>query len=276
MVRRVVVQAVGGFDQLKVGNRVVVHCPQAGACAELITVTADSLLVIPDNLSFEVAASFTISYLTAYFSLFHLGGLRAGGAVLIHSAAGGVGWAATQLAKTVPGVTVFGTASLQKHEAIKENGVDHPIHYDQDYHREVLEQRPRGVSIVLDNLGGTNFTISQDLLEPLGKVILIGARGMVGNEHRSLWRVLKTWWTTKNVSPYSLIMKNHAVAGFNLNELRSKDPATFRQGWEEILKMITSEELRPCIDSVWQFDQIIEASKQISERKNIGKVIICP
>ncbi|KAG7162684.1 Synaptic vesicle membrane protein VAT-1-like 1 [Homarus americanus] len=245
-----VVAAVGvDVASVKVGNRVVVHCPQAGACAELITVTADSLLVIPDNLSFEVAASFTIS---------------------------GVGWAATQLAKTVPGVTVFGTASLQKHEAIKENGVDHPIHYDQDYHREVLEQRPRGVSIVLDNLGGTNFTISQDLLEPLGKVILIGARGMVGNEHRSLWRVLKTWWTTKNVSPYSLIMKNHAVAGFNLNELRSKDPATFRQGWEEILKMITSEELRPCIDSVWQFDQIIEASKQISERKNIGKVIICP
>lgn len=44
---------------------------------------------------------------------------------------GGVGWAATQLAKTVPGVTVFGTASQYKHQAIKKNGVDFPISYDQ-------------------------------------------------------------------------------------------------------------------------------------------------
>nr|XP_053653541.1 synaptic vesicle membrane protein VAT-1 homolog [Cherax quadricarinatus] len=272
-----VVTAVGtNVSTVKVGDRVVVHCPKGGACAEQIIVDEDSLMVIPDDMTFEMAASFTINYLTAYFSLFHLGGLRAGAAVLIHSAAGGVGWAATQLAKTIPGVYVFGTASLHKHGAISENGVDHPIHHDQDYQKEVLDQRPQGVSIVLDNLSGVDFTKSQELLEPLGKVVLIGARGMLGSEHRSLWCVFKTWWTTKNVSPYSLIMNNYAVAGFNLNELRKKDPAIFRQTWEKILEMIRVGKLQPCIDSVWQFDQIAEAYKQLVERKNIGKVIIRP
>ncbi|XP_045599351.2 synaptic vesicle membrane protein VAT-1 homolog [Procambarus clarkii] len=272
-----IVTAVGvNVGSVNVGDHVVAHCPKAGACAEQITVDEDSLMVVPNNMSFEVAASFTINYLTAYFSLFHLGGLRTGGAVLIHSAAGGVGWAATQLAKTVPGVCVFGTASIQKHEAISKNGVDYPIHHDQDYQKEVLRHRPQGVSIVLDSLSGVDFTKSQDLLEPLGKVVLIGARGMIASEHRSLWRIFKTWWTTKSVSPYTLIMNNHAVAGFHLSELGNKDPTTFRQGWKEVLEMINVGKLCACIDSVWNFDQIVEATKQIAERKNIGKVIIKP
>ncbi|MPC84144.1 Synaptic vesicle membrane protein VAT-1 [Portunus trituberculatus] len=190
--------------------------------------------------------------------------------------AGGVGWAATQLAKTVPRVTVFGTASQHKHQTIKENGVDFPIHYEQDYEIEILRQRPQGVSLVLDNLSGTDFTKSQNLLEPLGKVVLIGARSMVGKEHRSLWQVFKVWWDTKNVTPYSLVMNNHGIAGFNLNELRNKDPAEFTQGWKIILEMITTKKIQPKIDSVWKFDDIVEASRQITERKNIGKVIIKP
>lgn len=272
-----VVTAVGEeVEAIKAGDHVAVHCPKGGACAEKITVDVDSVLVVPANMNFDVAASFTVTYLTAYFTLFHLGGLREGGAVLIHSAAGGVGWAATQLAKTVPGVTVFGTASQHKHQAIRDNGVDFPIHYDQDYKTEVLRQRPQGVSIVLDNLGGTDFTNSQNLLEPLGKAVLIGARGMVGKEQRSLWQLFKVWWTTKNVSPYSLIMNNHAIAGFHLNELRNKGLAEFTRGWKKVLELITSEKVHPRIDSVWRFEDIIEASKQISERKNIGKVVIKP
>ena len=54
----------------------------------MITVGVDSVLVVPPNMSFDVAASFTVTYLTAYFTVFHMGGLREGGSVLIHSAAG--------------------------------------------------------------------------------------------------------------------------------------------------------------------------------------------
>lgn len=45
------------------------------------------------------------------------------------------------------------------------------------------------------------------------QVVLIGARGMVGKEQRSLWQLFKVWWTTKNISPYTLVMNNYGIAG---------------------------------------------------------------
>ncbi|XP_068217281.1 synaptic vesicle membrane protein VAT-1 homolog [Palaemon carinicauda] len=271
------VKAVGNeVTSVKVGDKVSVHCPKGGACVEEITVDEDSVILVPNHISFDKAASFTVNYLTAYFSLFHVGGLREGGAVLIHSAAGGVGWAATQLAKTVSNVTVFGTASPHKHELIRQNGVDYPISHDERYSDIVREHRKEGVSIVLDSLSGADFTHSQQLLEPLGKVVLIGARGMLGEETRSMWRILKTWWMTKDISPYTLIVNNCGVAGFNLNELRYTSLQTFRKGWKEVLQKILSNELSPRIDSVWTFNDIVDASKQIANRKNVGKVIIKP
>lgn len=61
-----------------------------------------------------------------------------------------------------------------------------------------------------------------------------------------------------------------------MNELKRKNIDVFVEGWKKILDMITAQELDPRIDSVWKFDEIVEASKRITERKNIGKVIICP
>lgn len=66
------------------------------------------------------------------------------------------------------------------------------------------------------------------------------------------------------------------VSGFNLHELRNNAPAEFARGWKEVLEMIVDGKLQPRIDSVWKFEDIVEASKQITERKNIGKVIIKP
>ena len=69
-----------------------------------------------------------VTYSTAYAGLVRFGGLRAGERVLIQAAAGGVGIAATQIAKLV-GAEVYGTASPAKHDAIRGFGVDHPIDY---------------------------------------------------------------------------------------------------------------------------------------------------
>lgn len=66
------------------------------------------------------------------------------------------------------------------------------------------------------------------------------------------------------------------LAGFNLNELKDKNLVAFTQGWKEVLDMITSEKVHPRVDSVWQFEDIVDAFKQMSERKNIGKVVVKP
>ncbi|HTP51962.1 MAG TPA: hypothetical protein VMK42_14810 [Anaeromyxobacteraceae bacterium] len=93
---------------------------------------------MPEGLTFESGAALLVNYLTAYHVLFRLGHLRPEQALLVHGAGGGVGMAVLELARTVPGVTVLGTASEAKHAAIGEAGCHHPIDpRAQDYASEV-------------------------------------------------------------------------------------------------------------------------------------------
>jgi NADPH:quinone reductase-like Zn-dependent oxidoreductase len=90
------------------------------------------------------------------------------------SVTGGVGWACTQLAHTVTNVTVFGTcSSMEKHDSARLNGVSH-ILSPSTYENELRSISPEGVHLVVDSIGGANFTISQRILRPLGRVVLTG------------------------------------------------------------------------------------------------------
>ena len=114
-----VVEQIGeGVTDLSVGDRVVVF-NSSDLWKEVISVQRLNVAKIPDDMSFEDAAALVVNYITAYQILFRQARLQSGDSVLIHMAAGGVGMAVTQLCKTVPNVTVFGTASGAKHEAIK-------------------------------------------------------------------------------------------------------------------------------------------------------------
>ena len=135
---------------LVVGQRVMAGT-QFGGQAELATARARDVLPMPDHLSFEEGAAFCVSYGTAYAALMIMGGLREADRVLIHSAAGGVGIAATQVARNV-GAEIFGTASAAKHTAISAQGVHHPIDYrSQDFKAEVRRLTDgEGVDVVMD------------------------------------------------------------------------------------------------------------------------------
>ncbi|CAB4023799.1 synaptic vesicle membrane VAT-1 homolog, partial [Paramuricea clavata] len=125
-----VVEALGeGVTQFEVGARVVAASAKCGMMAEYVCAAVVRVYAIPDSMSFEDAAALPVNYITAYQILFDMGHLSEGESVLVQMAGGGVGVAATQLCKTVPNVTVFGTASQPKHEKIKEQGVTHPIDY---------------------------------------------------------------------------------------------------------------------------------------------------
>ena len=113
---------------------------------------------------------------TAYAALVIMGGLKAGERVLIHAAAGGVGISATQIAKGI-GAEIFGTASPSKHDAIREQGVDHPIDYrNPDFEEEVRRiTGGEGVDVAMDALGPTSFRKDYRLLRPGGRLIMFGA-----------------------------------------------------------------------------------------------------
>src|SRR5215212_3578110 len=147
------VEALGeGVSGFTVGQRVMAGT-QFGGQAELATARARDVLPMPEHLSFEEGAAFCVNYATAYAALVVMGGLRERDRVLIHAAAGGVGTAATQIARNA-GAEVYGTASAGKHGAIVAQGVQHPIDYRAtDFASEIRRLTDgQGVDIILDPL----------------------------------------------------------------------------------------------------------------------------
>uniref|UniRef100_A0A7N9CXE7 Vesicle amine transport 1 like n=1 Tax=Macaca fascicularis TaxID=9541 RepID=A0A7N9CXE7_MACFA len=166
-----IVEALG--DSVKgyeIGDRVMAFV-NYNAWAEVVCTPVEFVYKIPDDMSFSEAAAFPMNFVTAYMMLFEVANLREGMSVLVHSAGGGVGQAVAQLCSTVPNVTVFGTASTFKHEAIKDS-VTHLFDRNADYVQEVKRISAEGVDIVLDCLCGDNTGKGLSLLKPLGTYIL--------------------------------------------------------------------------------------------------------
>ncbi|CAM9360126.1 unnamed protein product [Lampetra planeri] len=270
------IDAVGeGVEDRNVGDRVLV-VNRGGLWQSLVCVAATKTFIMPDEMSFEEGAAIPVNYITAYMMLFDFANLREGKSVLLHMAAGGVGIAATQLCKTVPNVTLFGTASACKHDIIREQGVTHPIDYRSlDYVVEVRKISPKGVDIVLDPLGGSDNAKNYNLLKPMGKMVIYGAANFSTGEKTSVFSLAKNWLRSFNVSAMQLLRSNRAVSGYHLGYL-DEEVELVRSVVNSLLDLYRQGHIKPRIDSTWAFEKVGDAMRQMHERKNIGKVILVP
>ena len=144
-----------------------------------------------------------MTYLTAALALYRMAALTPGETVLVHNAGGGVGIAATQLAR-LRRATVIGTASARKHDALRSFGVEHLIDYR---HANVAEEvrkitRGRGVDVILDPIGGASFGASYRMLAPLGRLVMFGLSAPRGER--------RNWWT--RVPRVAIVTVRSAVA----------------------------------------------------------------
>uniref|UniRef100_A0A3B3CT88 Vesicle amine transport 1 n=1 Tax=Oryzias melastigma TaxID=30732 RepID=A0A3B3CT88_ORYME len=257
----------------EVGDKVMV-LNRYGLWQEVAAVPASHTFLIPDGMTFEEAAALPVNYITAYMMLFDFGNLRPNQSVLVHSAAGGVGIAATQLCKTVKDVTVFGTASASKHETISSGGVTHPIDYrTKDYVEEVRKISPKGLDIILDPLGGSDTHKAYNLLKPMGKLITYGAANMLAGQKKNLLAVAKNWYHQFSIHTLSLIQGNKSVCGFHLGYLDG-ETELITQAMNTILDLYKQGKVKPRIDSTWHLEQVGDAMRKMQERNNIGKVIL--
>src|SRR3954469_22850945 len=177
-----VVDAIGpGVTTVHPGDRVVA-LTRFGGYADAVCVPAAQVYRFPDRLSDAEAAAVPVTYLTAALALYRLAALSSGETVLIHNAGGGVGIAATQLAR-LRRATVIGTASAAKHDALRSFGVDHAIDYRHaNVEGEVKRiTRGRGADVILDPIGGPSFAASYRMLAPLGRLVMLGMSSMAGD-----------------------------------------------------------------------------------------------
>ena len=249
------------------GERVIA-ATRFGGQAERVAVRASDIVPLPDSLSFAQGAAIPVNYATAWAALITYGNLQPGERVLIHAAAGGVGMAATQIAKR-RGAHVLGTASPGKHEAIRANGVDEAFGYD-------LPRTLPKVDIVLDAIGGASFRRSYDLLRPGGRLVAFGASSVVGGEKRNLVRAApQALRMLRGFNLLDQMSASKAVIGLNLLTLWD-DRQTLEPFVAPLREMLEDGTLRPVVSDEVPFDRAAEAHRIITERRNVGKVVLVP
>jgi synaptic vesicle membrane protein VAT-1 len=263
-------QALTGFSE---GDRVVA-LTRFGGYADTVVVPAQHVFHFPDRLSDAEAAAVPVNYLTAALALYRLAAVAAGETVLVHNAGGGVGIAATQLAR-LRRATVIGTASAGKHAALHTFGVDHAIDYRvADVAAEVKRiTKGRGVDVILDPIGGRSFTSSYRMLAPLGRLVIFGLSAAAPGERRSLMRAFRAWWATPRFDPLSLINRNRGVFGLHVGHLWEE-----RRQLTSIMEMLVSEldagRLNPVVARTFPLERTADAHRFIQARQNIGKVVL--
>jgi NADPH:quinone reductase-like Zn-dependent oxidoreductase len=275
------VESIGDeVESVRPGDRVLAGTRFNGQ-AELVTVRENMVYSLPEQLSFEEGAAFPVNYATAQAGLVVMGGLKAGERVLIHAAAGGVGIAATQIAKRI-GAEVFGTASASKHDAIREQGVDHPIDYrGHDFAEEVRRlTSDEGIDVAFDALGPSSFRKDYKLLRQGGRLIMYGASEVQTGENRSVPAAVRTlakspfssmpWWKGLGV-----MNENKGVFGLNLLSWWDAE-GTLDRVIAPLISGLGEGTLKPVVAAAFAFDRAPDAHRFIAERRNVGKVVLVP
>lgn len=270
----IVDQIGAGSRGVAVGDRVLAMC-RFGGYSDVVVVPVPQVIKMPAQMTFEQGAAFPVVYVTAYNMMLFNGHLRPGSSVLIHSAAGGVGLAAIQLAKT-RGCQILGVASASKHDFLRAQGCQHPIDSRGDYVAQVRAVvGDKGVDLILDAVGGRSWTQGYDLLAPCGRLVACGlSAASVGNK-RNLLHALRQLVSVKKWSPMKLMDDNKTISGTNLGHLFSR-PDLVAPQLVALMEMYGKGEVAPHVDRTFPFAEAAAAHQYIHDHKSKGKVLLVP
>lgn len=184
-----VVEEVGeGVRRVRPGDRVYTLRTVSGSYAEKVVCEESQVYPLPERVSFAQGAALGVPYFTAHRSLFHHGRARAGEAVLVNGATGGVGIATVQLARAA-GLRVIGTGSTEEgREVVRRAGAVQVLDHGKDgYLAQVGELTGgRGADLIVEMLANVNLANDLSALAPGGRVVIVGNRGTVEINPRDL------------------------------------------------------------------------------------------
>ena len=256
-----VIEAVGaGVTNLRPGMRVAAFTSKA--YAEYCLSPSFMVVPLPDSVSFNDGAAFLIQVLTAYHLLHTVDSTGPGRTVLVHSAAGGVGLAAVQLAKAA-GARVFGTVSSDDKVALaKSSGADAIINYTRDkFADEVLRLTDgRGVDLILDAVGKPTFEEGLRCLAPFGHLALYGRSG----------------GATDPLNVATLSPKSLKVSGFSLPTITRNFPDKTRESAERCFALLREGKLKLHIGKIFPLAEAAEAHRYLESRQSTGKLLLIP
>jgi NADPH:quinone reductase-like Zn-dependent oxidoreductase len=270
-----------GVTALSEGDRVVAM-PRFGGYTDVLAVSAEQVIKMPEAMTFEDAAALPVVYLTAHHMMFFTGAMRRGMTVLIHSAAGGVGIAAIQLAK-IHDCVILGVASSGKLDFLRGLGVQHPIDSAGDLVAQVRAAlgdkaggAGGGVDLVLDPVGGKSWTEGYELLAPCGRLVAFGLSAAAPEgTTRSLLHAAGALLRIRRFSPRTLMDDNKTVSGVNMGHLFHRLDLLTPQ-LNALVDLYGKRLIKPHIARTFGFDEAPAAHQFLHDRKAIGKVLLVP
>ncbi len=256
-----VVRATGaGVTSWQPGARVMALLG-GGGYAEQVVVPQETVMPLPDRLSWAEGAAIPEAWLTAYSNMIEIGGLRAGERVLIHAGASGVGSAAIQLAKW-RGATVFTTVSAGKVGAVAALGADVIIDYEREAFATRIEEETAGagVNLIVDFIGAPYWEGNMRALALWGRLVLIGLMG--GRE------------TEVNLGLF--LSKKLSVHGSTLRDRTREQKGRLVSAFSrEVLPAFVEGTLHPLLDPRrFTLDEIVEAHRYMEANQNVGKIVV--
>ena len=232
-----------------------------GGYAEQVVVHKDLLMAVPPGLSMRDAAAIPEVFLTAYQALHWLGGMQSGHEVLVHAGASGVGTAAIQLAKEA-GAHPYITASAPKHEVCRDLGAEATIDYESEDFAAQIEDRTNGegVHIILDFIGAPYFHKNVASLAMDGRIVQLATLG--GS-------------TVEEVSLRALMAKRaHLLASTLRNRSLDYKVQLTQEFASDVLPTFVDGQLRPVIDSTYDWTEVADAHRRMENNENAGKIVL--
>ncbi|MBE9080311.1 SDR family NAD(P)-dependent oxidoreductase, partial [Romeria aff. gracilis LEGE 07310] len=248
--------AVGAaVRDLSLGDEVIAIAP--ASLSQYVTVPAALVIPRPGRLSPAEAATLPVTFLTAHYALRQLAQIQPGDRVLIHSAAGGVGQAAIQIAQQA-GAEIFATASPPKWDSLKALGVRHVYNSRSLDFAEQIQAKGHQIDIVLNALSGDFIAKSLSLLGQGGRFLELGKTDI---------------WSDAQMAQVRPDVAYHVI---DLVQITQQQPQRIQAMLSDLMPQFQTGQLTPLPHRTFASDRAVEAFRWMQQAKHIGKVVIAP
>ena len=255
-----IVAAVGdGVTQYVVGDKVIINCT-GGAFAEKCVAEVNTTAPLPDDLSFEQGAGFSVTYGTSAHALRQSANVKPGETVLVLGAAGGVGITAVEIAKAMGARVIAAASSDAKLEFARSAGADETINYSTTPLKETVKELTggKGADVVYDPVGGELADQAFRATAWHGRYLVIGfASGDIPSFPANI-----------------ALLKEASIIGVWWGTWAMKNPELQRQNMLEIVKLVRAGKVSPRVTESYSLDKFAAAFKAITERRALGKVTL--
>jgi NADPH2:quinone reductase len=255
------IESVGpGVTGFAPGQRVLAQLSMGGF-AEFAVAPAAAVQPIPNTMSDDEAAPFPLVYQTSYFGIAVRGALQDKETVLVHSAAGGVGLAAVQIAHALGAGKIIGTVgSDHKRDIVRQNGADIVINYQTEDFVEIVKRETsgRGADLIYDPVGGEIGQRSTKCIAFEGRLVIIGF----------------TSGSFSNFVSNHILIKNYSIVGVHWGMYREHKPAKIAHAWKALWDLYGAGLIKPVIGGRYPMHQVADAMEALMSRRAVGKIIL--